>query len=107
MRGKSVIAAAAVADPDSFAWQCRAMGAEVKLISWRDHHAFTERDVGLLADAGRSADYVVVTEKDAVKLRGHWRDHRAEPLVADLEVRWEAGGTDVMAALERLYPVAA
>jgi tetraacyldisaccharide-1-P 4'-kinase len=95
-----VVAAAGIADPDTFAAQCRAVGAEVRRLRWRDPHPVSDRDVSQLAYLGRRADYVVVTEKDAVKLRARWPDGQPEPLVADLDLAWERGGEDVMAALD-------
>jgi len=106
VRGMRIIAAAGVADPESLAWQCRAMGCDVKLLSWSDHHAFNERDAVQLSVAGRSADYVVVTSKDAVKLCRHWVDCGPEPLVADLEVKWESGVEAVTTALDRVLSAA-
>ena len=95
-----VVVAAGIADPHSFAVQCRALGAGVSLIAWRDHHRFSERDALRIAHAGRRADYVIVTEKDAVKLRGCWPRSRPEPLVASLDLAWERGGRLVRAALD-------
>ena len=100
IRNARVVAAAGIADPYTFAAQCTALGAEVSLVAWRDHHPITERDALRLARAGREADYVVVTEKDAVKLRSRWPRQRPEPLVAVLELSWERGGDIVLAALD-------
>ncbi len=100
--GAHLVAAAAVADPDSFAAQCRAMGATVRLLCWEDHHRFSERDVRRIADAAEGADRVVVTEKDAVKLRQLWPDQLLEPWVAVLGLAWERGGDSVRSALDTL-----
>ena len=51
-----------------------------------------------LVRAAAAADYLIVTEKDAVKLRHQWPVAAREPLVALLTVQWERGG-DVMRAL--------
>jgi len=64
----------------------------VQLVAYQDHHAFTAGDVERLARAAARGDYVVVTEKDAVKLRGRWPGHAPEPWVAVLAVRWERNG---------------
>jgi hypothetical protein len=53
-----------------------------------------------LVQAGREVDVVVMTEKDAVKLRGKWPAEPGEPLVASLTVRWEGAGDEVQGALE-------
>jgi tetraacyldisaccharide-1-P 4'-kinase len=67
-------------------------------VAYQDHHAYGPRDVAALVQAAAAADYVVVTEKDAVKLRARWPADVREPLVAVLSVRWERGGE----AIERL-----
>jgi len=73
---KRVIVAAGIADPVSFAAQVRAFGASVQLTAYQDHHAYPPGDVARLARAAKEADYVVVTEKDAVKLRAAGRRMR-------------------------------
>lgn len=102
LAGRRVVAAAGVADPASFAVQVRNTGASVQLVMYQDHHPYPERDVTRLVRAAAEADYVVVTEKDAVKLRSRWPEGAPEPLVAVLTVRWETGGEAVEGALTRL-----
>jgi tetraacyldisaccharide 4'-kinase len=99
---KRVIVAAGIADPLSFAAQVRAAGAgaTVQLVAYQDHHAYPAHDVAWLAQAAKHADYVVVTEKDAVKLRRRWPADAPEPLVAGLAVRWESNGDAVQRVLE-------
>ena len=97
---KRVIVAAGIADPVSFAAQVRAFGASVQLTAYQDHHAYPPGDVARLARAAKGADYVVVTEKDAVKLRNLWPADAAEPLVAQLALRWEFNGDAVGRVLE-------
>jgi tetraacyldisaccharide 4'-kinase len=97
---KRVIVAAGIADPVSFAAQVRAFGASVQLTAYQDHHAYPPSDVARLARAGKDADYVVVTEKDAVKLRSRWPADAPEPLVAQLALRWEFNGDAVVRVLE-------
>ncbi len=99
VRGRKVLASAGVADPEAFAAQVRAAGARVRLVTWDDHHAYDGDDVEWLADRAARADFVVVTEKDAVKLRHRWPAEVAEPLVAVLDVMWEAGEDAVHAAI--------
>jgi len=91
LQGKRVLAAAGVADPDSFAAQLRERAAAVQLVAYQDHHAYSDADVAVLLNAAATTDYVVVTEKDAVKLRPRWPADAREPLVAVLGVRWERG----------------
>jgi len=97
---RRVIVAAGIADPVSFAAQVRAFGASVQLTAYQDHHAYPPGDVARLARAAKDADYVVVTEKDAVKLRSRWPADAPEPLVAQLAVRWEFNGDGVVRVLE-------
>jgi len=99
---KRVVVAAGIADPASFAAQVRASGASVQLMAYQDHHDYPPGDVARLAQAAKDADYVVVTEKDAVKLRDRWpTDAPAlEPLVAQLALRWELNGDAVERVLE-------
>lgn len=91
LAGRRVVAAAGVADPEAFAAQLREQAGTVQLVAYQDHHAYDDADVATLLSAGAGADYVVVTEKDAVKLRPRWPADAREPLVAALGVRWERG----------------
>jgi len=100
LAGKRVVVAAGIADPTSFAVQVRASGAIVQLVAYQDHHPYSPADVEELVQAARGADYVVVTEKDAVKLRDRWPVDVSEPLVAVLRLRWELNGEAVERALE-------
>ncbi|MDX2057954.1 MAG: tetraacyldisaccharide 4'-kinase [Gemmatimonadales bacterium] len=102
--GKRVVAASAIADPEAFIAQTKATGAQVQPATWRDHHEFRDEDVAWLARAARKADFVVLTEKDAVKLRDRWPASIPEPLVAELGVTWEHGQEEVVARLDALLP---
>jgi tetraacyldisaccharide 4'-kinase len=100
LQGKRVVVAAGIADPASLAVQVRASGAIVQLVAYQDHHAYAPADVAHLVQAARGADYVVVTEKDAVKLRDRWPVDAPEPLVAVLRLHWELNGAAVERALD-------
>lgn len=100
LTGKRVVAAAAIADPDAFVAQTKATGAQVQVATWKDHHEYRDEDVAWLAHAARRADYVVVTAKDAVKLRDRWPASVPEPLVATLELTWEEGRDGLVAGLD-------
>jgi tetraacyldisaccharide 4'-kinase len=100
LAGRRVLAAAGIADPASFAAQLRACGAIVQLVAHQDHHPYTPADVERLARAARAGDNVVVTEKDAVKLRARWPGSTPEPLVAVLAVRWERNGRALEQAVD-------
>src|SRR5690242_2053267 len=100
LAGRRVLAAAGIADPASFAAQLRVCGAIVQLVAHQDHHPYTPGDVERLARAARAGDNVVVTEKDAVKLRARWPGSTPEPLVAVLAVRWERNGRALEQAVD-------
>lgn len=100
LQGRRVVAASAIADPDAFVAQVKGAGAAVQVATWRDHHEFRPEDVAWLARAARKADHVVITQKDAVKLRDRWPASAPEPLVAVLDLTWEAGQDAVEAALD-------
>jgi tetraacyldisaccharide 4'-kinase len=104
LRGRRVVAATAIADPDAFVAQVKRTGAHVQVATWRDHYNFRDEDVAWLARAARKADQVVLTAKDAVKLRDRWPASAPEPLVAILNVRFETGGDALATALNALVP---
>ena len=100
LAGKRVVAASGIADPDAFVAQTKATGAAVQVATWKDHHDYRDEDVAWLAHAARRADHVVITQKDAVKLRNRWPNSVPEPLVAMLDLEWEDGGDEIIAALD-------
>jgi tetraacyldisaccharide 4'-kinase len=100
LAGKRVVAASGIADPDAFVAQTKATGAAVQVATWKDHHDYRDEDVAWLAHAARRADHVVITQKDAVKLRNRWPTTVPEPLVAMLDLEWEDGGERIAAALD-------
>jgi tetraacyldisaccharide 4'-kinase len=100
LAGKRVVAASGIADPDAFVAQTKATGAAVQVATWKDHHSYRDEDVAWLAHAARRADHLVITQKDAVKLRDRWPTTVPEPLVAMLDLEWEEGGDTIAAALD-------
>jgi tetraacyldisaccharide 4'-kinase len=100
LAGKRVVAASGIADPDAFVAQVKGTGAAVQVATWKDHHDYCDEDVAWLAHAARRADHVVITQKDAVKLRDRWPAAVPEPLVAVLDLEWEEGGARIIAALD-------
>ncbi|HET7469426.1 MAG TPA: tetraacyldisaccharide 4'-kinase [Gemmatimonadales bacterium] len=100
LAGKRVVAASGIADPDAFVAQTKATGAAVQVATWKDHHDYRDEDVAWLAHAARRADHVVITQKDAVKLRDRWPAAVPEPLVALLDLEWEEGGDAIAAVLD-------
>ncbi|MBI4500069.1 MAG: tetraacyldisaccharide 4'-kinase [Gemmatimonadetes bacterium] len=103
LQGARVLAAAGIGDPESFAAQLRDQGARVHLRAWRDHHPYADADITGLLQGGRCVDFVVITAKDAAKLRDRWPPQAAEPLVAALEVCWESGGQALKRNLADLW----
>ena len=100
LSGKRVVAASGIADPDAFVAQTKATGAAVQVATWKDHHEYRDEDVAWLAHAARRADHVVITQKDAVKLRDRWPNSVPEPLVAMLDLEWEEGGERIADSLD-------
>lgn len=86
-----VLAIAAVANPESFFEQLTAAGAHVVPRPFPDHHAFSARDAAHLAEAGESADFVVCTLKDAVKLESLWPPQSGSLWYVSQRVIVEAG----------------
>ncbi len=104
LQDRRVVAASAIADPQGFIAQTKSTGARVQVASWPDHHEYQDEDLAWLAKAARKADFLVITQKDAVKLRGRWPAMVPEPLVAVLDLTWEAGQNDLLAALDAVIP---
>lgn len=100
LAGARVVVATAIGDPDAFVTQVKSTGAAVQVATWPDHHLFEPRDLAWLAHAARRADHVVMTEKDAVKLRDRWPANVPEPLVAMLDLEWEQGEEALITALD-------
>ena len=100
LAGRRVVASAGIADPAGFVSQVKATGAAVQVATWKDHHEYSPEDVAWLVHASRRADHLVVTEKDAVKLRDRWPADTPEPLVAVLDLVWESNGDAIAIALD-------
>jgi tetraacyldisaccharide 4'-kinase len=99
LRGREVLAVAALAQPEPFFATLREAGAEVEAAAYPDHHPFTPVDARRILDraAGRA---IVMTHKDAVKLRDHLPPS-PETRVLEQAVRVEAGLDALDAALRR------
>lgn len=102
LRGRRVLAVAAVGDPTAFARQLGAAGAEVRLRRFPDHHAFTPADVERLVDAAAEVDDVVCTLKDAVKLDPLWPRARTGLWYVSQAVELQEGAADVDRLVRRL-----
>ncbi len=88
LRGKRVLLASGVGNPDAFARSIRRIGARVVgHVERGDHHAWTQADVAAMTAqaASSAAEMVVTTTKDAVKLQHlAWPDGNS-PLSSPLE----------------------
>lgn len=91
-----VVSLCGIANPQHFQHTLRQSGAEIKLnISFPDHHNYTHGEIAECAEQARlaGADYIVTTEKDAVKIRellqpenSKWSDKiLVLPVVVNLE----------------------
>ncbi|MFI5256406.1 MAG: tetraacyldisaccharide 4'-kinase [Gemmatimonadales bacterium] len=72
LRGRAVVGVAAVGVPAAFFAQLREEGAVVREAKYADHHAFDASDVERILRSAATADAVVCTLKDAVKLAPSW-----------------------------------
>ena len=102
LAGKRVCAIAAVGNPDAFFQQLERAGAHVTRQAYPDHHPFSNRDVATIAAASKSADYVVCTLKDAVKLEPLWPADGRPLWYVSLAVAIESGKPVIEQLLARL-----
>jgi tetraacyldisaccharide 4'-kinase len=99
LNGARVLACAGVAEPGRFFVQLERLGIDVRPMPLRDHHPYSIGTVATLAQRARDRDFVIVTMKDAVKLRDRWTATRPRMLVANQSVLWERGARDFFAAV--------
>jgi tetraacyldisaccharide 4'-kinase len=74
LEGKKIIGFCGLADPGSFEFSLRQLGAHpLRIIPFADHHTYEGKDKKYLEAMGKEygIDYLVTTEKDALKL-GDW-----------------------------------
>ena len=72
LAGRRVLAIAGIGDPGAFFAQLRDAGATVESAAFTDHRAYADTDVKQLLRRAESAEFVVCTLKDAVKLQRLW-----------------------------------
>jgi len=106
LRGRRVIAFAAIGNPAAFRHTLEATGAQVtSLVAFADHHAYATADLQRLAAraAADRAALAVTTLKDLVKVR---HDHIGDvPLVAvQIAMQMHVGGDAVAEALDSVLP---
>ena len=102
LRGKSVLAVAAIGNPRAFFAQLESFGARVTAREFRDHHVFTRSEILDIAARSAKHDYVICTLKDAVKLGPEWPAD-ANPLwYVSLSVNVENGAAALDEILSRI-----
>jgi tetraacyldisaccharide 4'-kinase len=92
LNGRSIVVAAGIGRPEGFVGALAAAGARVRrAYLFSDHHPFRPRELAEIEAAADqlAADYVITTEKDAVrmKLAPRWRAARMQ-LEIDHAERW-------------------
>lgn len=105
LAGARVLAVAAIGDPEAFAAQLRAAGAEVTLRAFADHHAYNDADARALADDAGRVDVVCCTLKDAVKLAPRWPAGAPPLWYVSQRVVVEAGSEVLAGVLDALLSV--
>ncbi|NWG75052.1 MAG: tetraacyldisaccharide 4'-kinase, partial [Rubrivivax sp.] len=93
LRGRRISAFCGIARPARFFSMLEHMGIEVSSRwTFPDHHRYTMGDANLLRECFDSADVVVTTEKDAVKMTHHtWRNTQLLALKVSLQFEDEEG----------------
>lgn len=84
LQGKSLFLVSAIARPDVFEKMMREIGeVSKKSMHFRDHHQYTTEEIRQITHEFEKShcDYLITTEKDAVKLR---------PLLGDFSSLWNA-----------------
>ncbi len=103
LKGKKLIPFCGLANPDKFARTLVDLEAEIPyLIRFPDHHFYRARDAERLAMTfnAAQADFLITTDKDAVKLQGLFE---ALPiLVLEIGINWVLGKERLEMALENL-----
>lgn len=103
LQGKSVLAIAAIGNPNAFFAQLDCAGATVTRRSFADHHAFTREEGAALAAEAARHDYAVCTLKDAVKLRVLWPAAARALWYVSLAVTIEQGRPELDRILNGLF----
>lgn len=102
LRGRRLIAAAAIGDPSAFLRQLQPFEGHVVARTWPDHHAFGEEEARELAGSSGEADLVVCTLKDAVKLAPLWPRAGLPLWYVSQKVSFERGEHEVRRVLTAL-----
>lgn len=100
--GKRVLVVSGIAEPEALAAQLRDAGLLVDPLTYRDHHAFSSRDIEEITSTASRYEAVLCTLKDAVKLSLVW-PRSAPPLwYVSQRVVPEVGAEFLDAAIERV-----
>ena len=102
LRGRPVLAIAAVGDPRSFLRQLGDAGADVRSAVFPDHHRFTKADAAALVGSLRPGDVALCTLKDAVKLDTCWPREGPSLWYVSQRFQLERGGEVVDDLLDRV-----
>ena len=68
LQGKRTLLFTGIAKPEPLADHLRSQGAELDILRFADHHAFTPSDLDLIVKRSHEADLVVTTAKDYSRL---------------------------------------
>src|SRR5690606_35878721 len=98
LRDRDVLVVSSLGDPTLFLDQVRGAGARAELLAYPDHHDFSDADTATIM-ARASGRPIVITRKEAVKLRG--RPLNMEVLVVHQTVTMEQGEDELHQALGR------
>jgi tetraacyldisaccharide 4'-kinase len=91
--GRRVVAVAGIARPGRFLRELEAAGAQISTaVLRRDHHRYSASDLAEIDAAAASADLVVTTEKDLVRLEGASFRAPLRALRIDLEIESTPAG---------------
>lgn len=105
LRGKRVVLFAGIARPEQFQETVRSLGAIVVGVHWwPDHHEYRAGDLTALLSPTRSStfDFLLTTEKDAVKLSDLHAPSNTPILVLRVDIDFPDGGDRTLqATLER------
>lgn len=99
LRGKRVVAFAGIARPEAFLHTIRSLGANVVGTRWwPDHAAYRLGDLAASTWAKRFPpfDFLITTEKDAVKLNRVRTSEDAAVLVVQIDIELHADQADVL-----------
>jgi len=81
-----VLAFCGIAKPESFFDSLRASGADIAAMTFRDHHAYSGRDLARIMARAEGMDLIVTTEKDLVRLDPKQLDERWHAIRVRMEI---------------------